>query len=171
MKPDHKKDSVHYLKQGIELLENISDESFRNNSHEHFTSGVGKHFRHVIDHYTALLECLGGSKESINYDARRRNPRLEEDRDFAIETIHTTCREIEKLEYDRSGLRVEASPGTAETDQTVATESTLQREFQFLTSHTIHHYAIIALLLKLQGYHIPREFGVAPSTLRHEASR
>lgn len=171
MKADHKNDSVHYLEQGIELLEGISDEIFRNNSHELFSSGVGKHFRHIIDHYTALLEGMESTEGFINYDARRRNPRLEEERAFAIETLKRTCREIEKLEYDRPGLRIEAIPGTADEGQSVQTESTLQREFQFLTSHTIHHYAIIALLLKIQGCLVPREFGIAPSTLRYEAAK
>lgn len=168
MKPDHKFDSVHYLTQGIELLEGISDETFRNNQHELFSSGVGKHFRHIIDHYNALLQGLDGV---INYDLRPRNIQIEQERSVAIETIRHTCAEIEKLPYDRKGLEVEALPATAKEGDSIRTESTLQREFQFLTSHTIHHYAIVSLLLKLQGHQVPREFGVAPSTLRHEAGR
>jgi hypothetical protein len=43
------------------------------------------------------------------------------------------------------------------------------RELQFLQSHTVHHYAVIHLMLLQQGIRPDPEFGVAPSTLRHEA--
>jgi hypothetical protein len=45
--------------------------------------------------------------------------------------------------------------------------STVARELQFLLSHTVHHYALIALILRLQGFEPGEEFGVAPSTLAH----
>jgi hypothetical protein len=48
--------------------------------------------------------------------------------------------------------------------------STARRELRFLLSHTIHHYALIALSLGTRGFEIPEAlsgFGVAPSTLRH----
>jgi uncharacterized damage-inducible protein DinB len=41
------------------------------------------------------------------------------------------------------------------------------RELQFLASHTLHHYALIAALLRLQGVEPGEEFGVAPGTLEH----
>jgi hypothetical protein len=41
------------------------------------------------------------------------------------------------------------------------------RELQFLLSHTVHHYALMALILRLQGFNPAAEFGVAPSTLQH----
>lgn len=43
--------------------------------------------------------------------------------------------------------------------------STLARELAFVMSHTIHHQAIVALLLEQQGGGVPDErFGYAPST-------
>ncbi|MCH4562424.1 hypothetical protein MKP05_04650 [Halomonas sp. EGI 63088] len=45
--------------------------------------------------------------------------------------------------------------------------SSLGRELAFLTSHTIHHMAIIGLLAESLGIGLPEEFGVHPSTLRH----
>ena len=45
--------------------------------------------------------------------------------------------------------------------------STVRRELQFLLSHTIHHFALIGLLLHQQGIDPGPDFGVAPSTLRH----
>ena len=51
--------------------------------------------------------------------------------------------------------------------------SSLLRELQFLLSHTIHHYALIASLLERRGVRVRDElsgFGVAASTLEHWAS-
>lgn len=45
--------------------------------------------------------------------------------------------------------------------------SSLKRELQFLLSHTIHHYSLIALALRLQGFEPGAAFGVAPSTLKN----
>jgi uncharacterized damage-inducible protein DinB len=43
--------------------------------------------------------------------------------------------------------------------------STLARELAFVLAHTVHHQAMIALLLEWQGIHLPSErFGLAPST-------
>jgi uncharacterized damage-inducible protein DinB len=44
--------------------------------------------------------------------------------------------------------------------------STLARESAFVVSHTIHHQAIIALLLAVHGYEVPDRFGHSPSTPR-----
>jgi hypothetical protein len=52
-------------------------------------------------------------------------------------------------------------------DSVVWSYSSIGRELQFLLSHTIHHYALIALALRLQGYEPSAEFGVAPSTLQY----
>ncbi|MGH9328927.1 MAG: hypothetical protein ACRD09_00665, partial [Vicinamibacterales bacterium] len=46
----------------------------------------------------------------------------------------------------------------------VAIESTVKRELAFLLSHTVHHNAIIALLLEQAGIAAPHRFGVAASS-------
>jgi len=62
--------------------------------------------------------------------------------------------------------------GTKEDDDgSPWSESTVKRELQYLQAHTIHHYALIALILRIQGITPHDEFGVAPSTLRHHLRR
>jgi hypothetical protein len=46
--------------------------------------------------------------------------------------------------------------------------SILQRERPFLMSHSVHHFAIIAMILKIQNHDTPLDSVVAPSTLAHE---
>jgi uncharacterized damage-inducible protein DinB len=45
-------------------------------------------------------------------------------------------------------------------------QSSVGRELQHLINHTVHHYAFVALILRLQGVAIEDDFGVAPSTLQ-----
>ncbi len=45
--------------------------------------------------------------------------------------------------------------------------SSVKRELQFLLSHTIHHYSLVAVALRAQGFEPGADFGVAPSTLRY----
>ena len=45
--------------------------------------------------------------------------------------------------------------------------SSVERELQFLSSHTVHHYALIAVILRLNGVQPEEGFGVAPSTQRY----
>jgi hypothetical protein len=48
--------------------------------------------------------------------------------------------------------------------------SSVGRELQYLVAHTVHHFALMAVALRTCGHRLPDEFGVAPSTLRHEES-
>jgi hypothetical protein len=50
-------------------------------------------------------------------------------------------------------------------------ESTVTRELQVLSSHTVHHFALIALTLRAHGVQIEPDFGTTPSTLRYRASK
>jgi hypothetical protein len=51
--------------------------------------------------------------------------------------------------------------------ETVTGWSTLGRELAFVASHTIHHQALIAMLLGVQDVDAPDRLGYAPSTPRH----
>ena len=57
----------------------------------------------------------------------------------------------------------------AETDVWLA--SSIGRELQALSSHTIHHFALIAVTLRLHGIVVDPDFGMSPSTLRYQAAK
>jgi hypothetical protein len=52
-------------------------------------------------------------------------------------------------------------------DLAVWCNSSVLRELEFLQSHAVHHYSLIAALLRLHGIEPDAEFGVAPSTLKY----
>jgi hypothetical protein len=56
-------------------------------------------------------------------------------------------------------------------DEDVYLTSSVGRELQALSSHTIHHFALIAIALRVHGLEVDPDFGMSPSTLRYQAAR
>ena len=51
------------------------------------------------------------------------------------------------------------------------TGSTFGRELVYAIAHAIHHYALISIMAGLMGAKLPKHFGVAPSTVAHNAKQ
>lgn len=165
------RENIYHLQQGIELMERMGDELYRRNDPARFGSGPGKHFRHILDHY---LSFIGGLQGEIDYDARERDARLEEDCVYAMGKSREIIAGLEKLldqpQILQRAVQVISNEGEEAGNGAPGSQSTLKRELQFLLSHTVHHYALIALILRIQGFETPKEFGVAPSTLKYQKS-
>jgi len=160
--------NIAFLQQGLELILRMTDEQFSTAPPMFSRGGVGAHFRHILDHYDCFFDgCENGR---IDYDRRERDPALESKREVAAEKIRATCRKLDEIS-DRDPRRaLEATllcgkPGVAEP---MWSATSVARELQFLVSHTVHHYAVIAAILRPQGVEPGADFGVAPSTLVYE---
>jgi len=154
----------HFLHQGVALLEQLSDTTYGSAVGRH--SPVGAQYRHVLEHYQCLLAGVGEGR--VDYDARARDPLIERDRGHALQVTRDLLQTIAALPHDPDlSLVVQMDCGGGETCREWC-RSSLGRELQFLASHTVHHYALIALLLEAQGEEVPPDFGVAPSTLTHQ---
>jgi hypothetical protein len=160
--------NVHYLEHGVELIRRLTDEAYSTCPENPYPGGVGSQFRHCLDFYDCFLRDLDTGR--IDYSRRERDPRVESDRRHAIARFEQTCERLAGLSPERMEAPIEvkaedAAPGSAEWSP-----SSPSRELQFLISHTIHHYALISVMLKTQGYEVSREFpefGIAPSTLSY----
>jgi uncharacterized damage-inducible protein DinB len=158
------------LHQGRTLIHEMSDDAFTAPIPPLSQHGVGCHFRHCLDYYRCFLE--GAEAGRINYDHRQRDQRLESDRGHALQTIDRTVERLEAITGggDRPVLVSGDSAGAprdAGDEGLIWSQSTLQRELLALVSHTVHHYALISMLLRTQGVDPGDAFGVAPSTLEH----
>lgn len=158
--------NIFFLKQGIELLSDVSDKQYSSNNGKYNKSGIGRHFRHIIEHYYSLLAEKNGF---VDYDARERDLRLENDRKFMISSMEEVSESLKTFSFNdlEMKIKVRSNEGIGE-DGSPLSESTIRRELQFLISHTVHHYALIGLILKTMGFEPSPEFGIAPSTLKHE---
>ena len=72
----------------LQLLQSISSLSFDEYTqkiHLLSNSSIGEHTRHIIELFQQLLEGYGTA--SIDYDKRKRNIKIQENIDFAVECI------------------------------------------------------------------------------------
>lgn len=163
--------NVYHIEEGIDLISSMNDETYSLNGHKYFTSGIGRHFRHILDHYACFLTVGSGR---VDYDARTRDQRIETDRRYAIDfarEIVEKLRNLDSIDINTSEpLAVSSNEGENPNKVSSWCSSSLTRELQYLVSHTIHHYALLAMIYRLLGFTPPEEFGVAPSTLQYEKS-
>jgi hypothetical protein len=157
------------LRQGVTLLQSLDDRTYAERLEPSGRNGVGCQVRHCIDFYTCFLGGLRTGR--IDYNRRERDPRVEEDRAHAAERLENLIAELSRLQpaTEHAQLNIRLDPSAKDGDAGWCRSSVL-RERQFLLSHTIHHYALIASLLEGRGVQVRDELsdlGVAASTLEH----
>jgi hypothetical protein len=154
------------LAQGTSLLDSLDDATYTAMLPIASGASIGAHYRHCLDHFGALL--TGDASGGIDYDARKRDPELENNRRAALEMT----RHLQDLasSLDTSIL---ASPVTVRCEvsymesHSPVVHSSFEREVMFSISHAIHHYALIAMICRSLGALLPEGFGIAPSTVHY----
>lgn len=160
--------NLNTLQSAAELLQGLSPEHYTQIQRPYFESSLGKHLRHILDHYLCFQRDFG--KGLIDYDQRQRDCQLEADKDYALSTIRKLCSFLEGLKTTAAigqPLKILMCNDVAAPAGEI-TQSTLGRELQFLQGHSVHHYALMAAMMKVSGESVSEHFGVAPSTIVHE---
>ena len=152
--------------QGVTLLARLNPENYTKRIPLCYHASVGGHIRHIIEHYQAFLRALEDGE--IDYEKRVRDPMIENDPVFASALFESIA---QRLEESAASLVNRGLHYRAETTEGIATATSVLRELEFLLSHTIHHYALVAVMARLQGHEPEREFGVAPSTLKYQRTQ
>jgi hypothetical protein len=119
---------------------------------------IGQHVRHIVE----MVQCLVQGYESgmVNYDARKRDVRIETDIYFASKKINELVDEILLENKSMELWREDAHSASVTTFYF--------REVVYNTEHALHHMALIRVALREMGLDIVDEhFGVAPSTVRY----
>ena len=137
-----------------------------------YAQAVGPHVRHIIEHYQALLGALSQGEGCVDYDARLRDLRVQTDPTKTLAalqqltTAFTTLAEDPHLNLN-TALTTRLQAGTSgELELQVST--TLGRELLFLSSHTVHHYALLGQYCRAAGVEMGHDFGKAPATIAFE---
>ena len=161
---------VEVLRQGESLLDSLGDEDYTRKLPAVFGSTVGEHYRHCLDHFQSLLQGLDA--DEINYDHRERNPRIENDRTFALAETHRILRAFGSIPTQFLDCPINVrSKVNYEPNAAPLIGSTVGREFMYAVAHAIHHYALIAVMCGMLDVPVPAGFGVAPSTLKYHADQ
>ena len=159
--------NVAWLKQALSLVQQLDDVRFSSSPPGLAPHRVGSHLRHVLEFYQCFLDGLATSR--IDYDARKRDESIERRRQSAttsIRSIISLLEEVSSFEEDW-----ELSVRMEDADADVYLISSVGRELQALSSHTIHHFALIAITLRVHGLEVDPDFGMSPSTLRYQAAK
>jgi hypothetical protein len=162
--------NIHFLEQGLSLTRTLDPAIFAKVGGLGGQRGsIGAHLRHCIDCARCFLE--GQATGRIDYDARGRNLAIEHEptsAEAALLELIEGFQALEGADIERP-LKVRVDAAAWKGSSFEWGRSSLGRELQFLLSHTIHHYALIAMLARSENHSLDPEFGVAPSTLEHRA--
>ncbi len=157
------RNNITVLKKGVALLRRIDDDIYQKKIKEVYEGTLGGHVRHNLDHYLNFLD--GFLLGRIDYEARKREQLIETSSAYAIDVMEGVIDQLKGIaekEVDKTILVKMES----DNESIRWAESSALRELEFLLSHTIHHYALLSVMVQLSGIELDPEFGVAPSTLR-----
>ncbi len=146
-------------------LEQLNDEQYSMECAILFNATIGKHLRHVIE----LFQGLENGYESgvVNYDKRKRDTRIETDKDFALSLLNEIRKGLNKPDKD---LILESSYDE-DSPEVVRIKTNYNREVAYNLEHTIHHMALIRVgIVAVSAIQLPENYGVASSTVRHRQS-
>jgi uncharacterized damage-inducible protein DinB len=146
----------------MRLVRTLSGEAYRARP-SRVSGSVGEHVRHVLDHVSSLVN--GDRSVVLTYDHRMRGTAVETEPHAAVREIAGLDAALVRWAEQPLDEAVAVTAMLSANGRTITGRSTLARELAFVMSHTIHHQAIVALLLEQQGAAGPGVgFGYAPST-------
>lgn len=126
-------------------------------------TSVGQHTRHTIEFLSELMK--GYHSGYVNYDQRKRDRLIEENKVFALETLSSIMGQLEK--EDRPLWLTILYGSNAALSHNLATN--YARELVHNLEHVVHHMAIIRIgIMAISDNHLPDSFGTAVSTIRHK---
>ncbi|KAI9597331.1 hypothetical protein BDF19DRAFT_420740 [Syncephalis fuscata] len=147
-------------------------------------STIGKHVRHLCDHFRLLFEGLDATLPTdsqdnnenkytlVDYDRRSAQVPAEKDRVAAQQLIDGLAQRLEKymlLPATHSvGIRAIVNPAGKDS---VLLWSTWGRELWFCVHHAVHHHALIKAIGVEFDIQLPSSFGLAPSTERRSGKK
>ncbi len=158
--------AIDLLRQTDCLLQSVDSTTYSAAVPVAFNGSIGGHVRHCLDHFLCLLR--GFDSGLIDYDLRDRDERLERDPDFARTLVEALRMDLQQLDADLLDSPIQTRCEVSyRRGNSPCSASSLGRELAYAIAHGIHHFALIAILARLQGVQIADGFGIAPSTLAH----
>ena len=129
-------------------------------------SSIAAHVRHCLDHVRALLGAIETGE--LDYDQRDRGTAIETDRAAALAAIKSMRNRLANLSDGVIDQPLRLSVLMTCDGVPFRFETTVGREMAYVLSHTIHHNALVATMVKTLGGWLPDRFGYAPATIAHE---
>jgi len=103
----------------------------------------------------------------IDYDKRERGTDIETSTAAAGMLIQQLDAKLASLNAAVVSQAVQARMMHASDGEPMTVPSSVGRELAFVLSHTIHHGAMVAAMVRTLGGEVPKHFGYAPATVAH----
>src|SRR6266705_5517314 len=145
-----------------ESLHQLTDEQYVQPSKTLFNATIGQHVRHIIE----LFICLenGYKTGEVNYEKRKRDLAIENNKDFANELLQKIYAGLEK---PNKKLLLESNYDEHSAEGITVTTN-YYREIIYNLEHTVHHMALIRVgINEISTVAVPDGFGVASSTIKY----
>ncbi len=155
--------SIQILDQLKEVSQQLTPEQFARPITLLSGNTFGKHLRHVLEFYEIMVN--GYQQGTINYDGRKHDAKLENDKDAAIGKMQGLISHLGEISEDKP-LRMEGSYG----NEKYEIHTNIFREMAYNIEHAVHHMAImrIALNTEFPEVRVDENFGVAYSTVKYQ---
>ncbi len=150
------------------VIDQVTKEDFRKPLNILSKSSIGQHVRHTLEFFICLMDA--SNTGTLNYDKRRHDKYIQEDKDLALSVIKSVKEFIEKTEGNKDlSLEIEYGISDEEVGMSVVTTN-YEREIAYNIEHTVHHLALlkIGILSNFEYMELPPHFGVASSTVRYD---
>jgi hypothetical protein len=153
------------------VIQLMNDEQFSKPLTIFSGSSIGMHARHIVEFYLCLLN-QHSNNQTINYDKRERDNKLQSCTQHFGLIINGIVTKLDKVNEHHLNTPLSIM-SDGEDILSTPIVSSLARELQYNLEHTIHHSAFIKIgvLTLLPDVFLPKTFGVAPSTLRHQKQK
>lgn len=160
-----KDSAIDILIQLRQITEKVSPEDYKKPSVILNGATIGQHIRHTLEFFVCLMDANAG--DYINYDCRKRDQDIEQDKDFADKVFRSVEDFLRTITADKE-LKLDIDYGI-EKNESVTVKTNLFREVAYNIEHMVHHMALIKIGIKDVAPYIdiPIGFGVANSTIRH----
>jgi len=155
------------LDQLEEVIDQIKKEDFYKPLEVLSNSSIGQHTRHTLEFFICLMDA--SNTGVINYDKRRHDKFIQEDKNLAISVIRSIKDYVNK-NSDNQSLTLEIEYGASDDEcQVNVVPTNYERELAYNIEHAVHHMALlkIGILSNFEYMDLPMNFGVASSTVRY----
>lgn len=150
------------------IIDQISSDDFKMPLEILSDSSIGQHVRHTLEFFICLMDA--SNEGIINYDKRKHDKYIQEDKALAISVIKTIKEFIAKVE-DNKSLSLEMEYGVSDSElETNIVPTNYERELAYNIEHAVHHMALmkVGIISRLNYVELPPYFGVASSTVRYK---
>ena len=157
------KNSIHNtFVQLTRSLNELTDAEYTQPCEALFHSSIGHHVRHIIE----LFLCLEKGYETgvVNYEKRKRDYRIETEKEFAVRLLQEIYDRVDRPNIDLVMRAEDYEDGTV----MIEIPTNYYREIAYNLEHTIHHMALIRVgINEISNVVLSQEFGVAYSTIKY----